>query len=114
MTTDGSLHSFPASSWVPISRFSAVAPRVVSCWTSQSAIFSTSSMYLLVSLEAFHVSKLAYSMFPETLKSQLGRSLDKGSLRRDLDSLSQSVDIILLVLLDILQEFGVGSGHIVE
>ena len=46
--------------------------------------------------------------------SQLGRTSGVESLRRDLDSLSQSIDIILLVLLDILQELGVGSGHIVE
>ena len=102
MTTDGSLHSFPASSWVPISRFSAVAPRVVSCLTSQSAIFSTSSMYLSVSLKAFHVLKLAYSMLPETLIVSLDHFGGSTSLRRDLDSLSQSVDIILLMLLDIM------------
>ena len=35
-------------------------------------------------------------------ESQLGRPPNAWSLRRDLDSLSQSIDIILLMLLDIL------------
>jgi len=70
-------------------------------------------MYLKVSSVRPCEKKSSLDISRYTILVSLERELASGSLRRDLDSLPQSINVILLMLFDILQELGVGGRHIV-